>query len=209
MIGILDSGVGNVNAFLRSYELLGLRAIRIRTPQEAEGVDGLVLPGVGSFDMVMRKLELSGLRNSVDRLVTTEKMPILGVCVGMQIMASDSEEGKLKGFGWIDGSVDKMLRKIPGHEDSFPLPHMGWNTVFPSGDEGIFAGIGAQRFYFLHSYGYRNIEDVDFRALTNYGVDFVAAFQKDNLFGVQFHPEKSHRWGLKLLENFAREVRDA
>jgi len=208
MIGILDYGVGNVSAFLKSFELLDIGATRVRFPSELDQVDGLVLPGVGSFDMVMNRLADCSLTSKVDELVSRDNMPILGVCVGMQVMAVKSEEGSAPGFGWVDGTVKRLGQNL-GVVPKLIIPHMGWNTVIPSFHDGLFKDLGEQQFYFLHSYGFVGSPGLARTATADYGSPVVVAFESENIFGVQFHPEKSHNVGLRLLGNFARIVENA
>lgn len=160
----------------------------------------LILPGVGAFDWAINRLNESGLRDVLDDLVLNRFVPVLGVCVGMQMMASRSEEGKLAGLGWLDAEVVKF--NVDNSDDN-PLPHMGWNDVSPVGESVIFKGIKSPRYYFLHSYCMRPALDENIISETFYGVDFVSAVSKGNIFGTQFHPEKSHRWGIDLLRNFS------
>jgi glutamine amidotransferase len=160
----------------------------------------LILPGVGAFDWAMTRLNDSGLRDTLDELVLRQQVPVLGVCVGMQMMAHHSEEGKLPGLAWIDAEV---VRFDPAQIHNAPLPHMGWNDVRPSAGDSLFRGIEEPRFYFLHSYCIAPRQPTDVLATARYGCEFAAAVRSRNVFGTQFHPEKSHHWGIDLLRNFA------
>lgn len=208
MIGVLDYGIGNVGAFMRCFELLSIPAARVEDASDLKKISGFLLPGVGSFDMVVTRLKSRGFWEALDRKVVEESRPILGVCVGMQIMGTKSAEGRLPGFGWIDGEVDRLTPlQVSGGRGI--LPHIGWNQVSTSKPTGLFAGLDGSEFYFLHSFGFHSISGVSSIAQTSYGDSFISGFEMSNLFGAQFHPEKSHQAGLRLLRNFARIVEDA
>lgn len=198
MIGIVDYGLGNLAAFTNIYRQLGIEARRVVEPDEISNAKALILPGVGAFDWAMAKLNDSGLRDALDEAVLTRRTPVLGVCVGMQMMFARSDEGSAKGLGWIDGEVVRL------NGAGLPLPHMGWNDVAPRPGEKLFEGLDAPRFYFLHSYGAAPGEPGAVVAETEYGVKLPCAVRRGTIAGVQFHPEKSHHWGVRLLNNFAR-----
>lgn len=201
MIGILSYGLGNVRAFESLYRRANVDVRTVESAQDLDGVHGLILPGVGAFDHAMELFEASGLRDPVQEAVLgVDKIPILGVCVGMQILASSSEEGSRPGLNWIPGTVHR-LRNAPR------TPHLGWNDVSPHADIGLFRGIEAPRFYFLHSYYFLPDSESTTIATACYGESFTCAVLKDNVAGVQFHPEKSHDWGRRLLLNFAASAR--
>jgi len=203
MIGIVDYGLGNVLAFMNIYRRLNIPVKVVKTPGDFIEVTKLILPGVGSFDYAMQRLNESGMRQSIEKLVFKKKMPILGVCVGMQMLAVSSEEGEFPGLGWINGRVKKM--NVQGDLYSPYLPHMGWNGVIPKNNENLFNGLSKEsKFYFLHSYHFECLDSVNIAAVTEYGGKFTSAVRQGNIFGVQFHPEKSHDFGVKLLENFSR-----
>ena len=203
MITIIDYGVGNINAFVNVYKRLNIRTKIAKSPEELIGAKKIILPGVGSFDCAMEALNKSGMRQKLEELVLLKKIPILGVCVGMQMMANASEEGDLDGLKWLDASVLKFdVEKI---KFSTKLPHMGWNEVLTCNENLLFNNFEANTmFYFLHSYYFKckNIEDTI--AISNYGDNFTVAVNKNNIFGVQFHPEKSHQYGENVLLNFAK-----
>jgi glutamine amidotransferase len=196
MIAIVDYGLGNILAFATSYKRMGIPATVARSPADLAGASKVILPGVGSFDHAMGLLAASGMRPSLDELVLAKKTPVLGICVGMQMLASGSEEGKEPGLGWIDGDVRRI--------EAPRLPHMGWNDVSAKTSGGLFEGLetGA-RFYFLHSYYFRCEHPGDVLATADYGASFACAVRCGSIYGVQFHPEKSHRYGSRLLRNFA------
>jgi glutamine amidotransferase len=201
LISIVDYGLGNVQAFANIYKRLGLPARLARPAGDRGGASHIVLPGVGAFDWAMDRLNASGMRETLDDLVLRERKPVLGVCVGMQIMARRSDEGAAAGLGWFDADVrlfDDAAFKVRTH-----LPHMGWNSVEPTDARGLFRELGDARFYFLHSYYFVPNDPLDVLGVAEYGGRFACAVRRDNVHGVQFHPEKSHGWGTQLLKNFA------
>lgn len=201
MIGIVDFGSGNIEAIATIYKNLNLRFKIISDPQELDEADKLILPGVGAFDATMQQLLSSGLKEKLDQLVLIEKKPVLGICVGMQILAESSEEGKLRGLGWIPGKVKKFDVSTFVHKPY--LPHMGWNSVVPI-QNNIFDEIdNTIGFYFVHSYYFECSNEDHVLGTSSYGCEFSSAVHRENVYGVQFHPEKSHSNGVKLLKNFA------
>jgi len=202
LITIVDYGLGNIHAFANIYKRLD---IPVRVASDAASLAGserLILPGVGAFDWSMERLQQSGMRETLDRLVLHDKRPVIGICVGMQMMARRSDEGSGSGLGWLDAEVrlfDEQRFSGPTH-----LPHMGWNDVLPRAGEALFAGLEQDaRFYFLHSYYFEAHDAADVAATSDYGGPFCCAVRRGNVMGVQFHPEKSHQWGIRLLKNFA------
>jgi glutamine amidotransferase len=200
MITLVDYGLGNVHALANIYKSLGISCSLARDAEELSRATRLILPGVGSFDWAMQRLCASGLRPILDHLVLTRQVPVLGICVGMQIMANCSDEGCLPGLGWIPGEVKRFDESLLSSKTS--LPHMGWNDVDPE-DHPLFASVSDPRFYFLHSYYFLPDTADHVLSWTKYGERFAAAVCKDHVIGVQFHPEKSHHWGIQLLQNFA------
>ena len=202
MITIIDYGLGNIQAFVNLYRRLDVAVRVARASADVESAERIILPGVGAFDHAMELLEQSGMRPSLDAVVGAGQVPVLGICVGMQILATSSEEGKLKGLSWIDGAVRKL--DVARANAPIRLPHMGWNDVVPLERGGLFAGLESDaRFYFLHSYYFACANRADELAQTDYGGPFASAVRRGNVYGVQFHPEKSHHFGVRLLQNFA------
>ena len=201
MIGIVDYGLGNIQAFLNIYKNLNISAMPVRTADELAAAKRIILPGVGSFDWAMERLNGSGMRESLDDLVMGKQLPVLGVCVGMQMLARCSEEGDFPGLGWIPGDV----KRFDEHRftQKTHLPHMGWNDVLPRAIDSLFHGMTDPRFYFLHSYYFSPDNSAQILATTNYNGEFASAVWMGHIFGTQFHPEKSHQWGIQLLKNFA------
>ena len=196
-ICIVDYGIGNIKAFKNIYDKLNINVEIASKKEHFVNATHLILPGVGTFDWAMSKLNESGLRETLDRLVLEKKIPILGICVGMQIMASQSEEGVLSGLNWIEGKILKLDKDII-------LPHMGWNNIKLSNKSDLFNNIENFEFYFLHSYYYKTEDDKHILSMSKYGNSFTSAIYKENIFGTQFHPEKSHKNGIKILENFLK-----
>ena len=202
MIKIIDYGVGNVLAFVNMYVRLNIPIAIAKSIDDFEGASKIILPGVGSFDHAMNQLNQSGMRGKIENLVLDEGIPILGVCVGMQMLAKSSDEGVLPGLGWIDGQVKKI---DPSKFNVLVnLPHMGWNDVEPLRNDSLFKELEKDSvFYFLHSYYFSCNDDNNILARTEYGRYFTCAVSHKNIYGVQFHPEKSHQFGSQLLKNFA------
>ena len=202
MIKIVDYGLGNVSAFRNVYKRLNIEAGTARTADDLRDATKLILPGVGAFGRAMELLDHSNLRGPLEKLVLERHVPVLGVCVGMQMLARSSDEGGARGLGWIDADV----RAFGSLSDAIPIiPHMGWNDVTPVGDSPLFRDLAspAARFYFLHSYCVVCDDERDVAAVSHYGVQFGCAVRSGNIHGVQFHPEKSHQFGAQLLKSFA------
>jgi imidazole glycerol-phosphate synthase subunit HisH len=202
MITIINYGLGNIRAFANVYKRLNIPVGIASRAQDLEGASKLIVPGVGAFDHAMELLNGSGMREALDDMALRQAVPILGVCVGMQILAGSSEEGRLSGLGWIEGRVRRFdedtLHQPPR------LPHMGWNDVVPKSGARLFSGLERDsRFYFLHSYYFDCASNDNVLATSEYGIAFGCAVRSNNIYGVQFHPEKSHDYGVRLLKNFA------
>ena len=202
MIAIIDYGLGNIKAFANIYKELNVRFTIAAKKEDLSTATKIILPGVGAFDHAMEQLKKSGMRETLDELVVQRKLPVLGICVGMQILALSSDEGRLSGLGWIDGVVKKFKITDLIHKTRFP--HMGWNSVNPIPNTKLFKGLDIEsRFYFLHSYYFQCHDKNNIIATSNYGNKFTCAVNLENIYGVQFHPEKSHQNGIRVLKNFS------
>ena len=196
MIGIVDYGMGNVGSVESMINFLGYHKTKIvKSPEELDLVDKIILPGVGSFDNGMDNIIRSGLRLELYHQVLEKRKPVLGICLGMQLLMQKSEEGDLPGLGFIKGEC----KKFNFSDTKLKVPHMGWNKAKPIKSDLCKKD---SRFYFVHSYYVECQNKEDIMLETNYGIKFTSGVSKDNIFGVQFHPEKSHKYGMKLIENF-------
>ncbi|UEQ78725.1 imidazole glycerol phosphate synthase subunit HisH [Chryseobacterium arthrosphaerae] len=203
MITLIDYGVGNINAFVNVYKRVDVPVKIAKTKEDLEGAQKLILPGVGHFDHAMTQLNNSGMRDKLDDLVLNHKVPVIGICVGMQMMANNSDEGNMEGLKWIDATVKKFDESKINQVTR--LPHMGWNDVKPIKDIELFKGLEDNSiFYFLHTYYFQCNNAEDIMAVTEYGGEFASAAHHENKYGIQFHPEKSHHYGEILLHNFAK-----
>lgn len=203
MITIIDYGVGNIFAFQNVYKRLNIQTKIAKKADDLINVEKIILPGVGSFDYAMEQLNNSGMRENLDDLVLNKNIPVIGICVGMQIMAKRSEEGKLEGLNWIDSEILKFDKKLIKHRTK--LPHMGWNDVIPIKRNPLFKDLeDSSIYYFLHSYYFKCNDLENNLANSNYGISFSSAINKNNIYGIQFHPEKSHKNGEKILYNFSK-----
>jgi len=202
MITVVDYGLGNIQSIVNIYKRLNIPVNVVSKAEELEQAERVILPGVGAFDWAMARLNESGMRSCLDDLVLRQKRLVLGICVGMQMMARRSEEGHLAGLGWIDADVKKFDESTFSQKTH--LPHMGWNDVTPLSGSGLFRDMETSpRFYFLHSYYFLPQHPDEVLSMTDYNGPFASAVHSGNVFGVQFHPEKSHQWGIQLLKNFA------
>lgn len=202
MVSIIDYGVGNISAFVNIYKQLNIDVKIAKKESDLLDADKIILPGVGHFDYAMQRLNDSGMKERVHELVTIEKKPVLGVCVGMQMMAARSDEGISNGLAWIDAEVIKFDEKMQSAK--LPLPHMGWNDVLATGENPLLYNLEENaRFYFLHSYYFKCNNSENSIAQSDYGARFTCAVNSENIYGAQFHPEKSHHYGITLLKNFA------
>jgi len=202
LIAIIDYGLGNVRAFANIYKRLGIPACIAASAGELRGAEKIILPGVGAFDWAMKRLSESGMKETLEEQVVGQGRRVLGICVGMQMLAKRSDEGIMAGLGWIDAEVRKFDETIL--TAGMRLPHMGWNDVVPRETGCLFRGLELDaRFYFLHSYYFAPNREEDVLAITDYNGPFASGIRAGNVFGVQFHPEKSHQWGIRLLKNFA------
>jgi len=200
-IVIIDYGLGNLGSIRNMLKKIGAEGTISSNISDIEGAEKLILPGVGNFDQGMRNLEAIGLLPVLENKVIQKKTPVLGICLGMQLFARKSEEGESTGLGWIDAEVVRF--KFDDKERHLKIPHMGWNLVEIHQRNPLFEEMYPEpRFYFVHSYhvACRNEEEVLTQTL--YGYKFVSSVKKENIYGVQFHPEKSHKFGMKLLDSF-------
>lgn len=200
MITIVDYGVGNIQAILNMFDYLGIEAQASTDVGVIAEADKLLLPGVGAFDKAMTALNSGGMVEALEYAVHQRRVPVLGICLGMQLLTRKSAEGSLAGLGWIDADVQRIqIQSALG----LKVPHMGWSEVEPSRPSDLFASM-SERFYFVHSYHVVCDEPTDVLATVDYGGKLCCAVNRDNIWGVQFHPEKSHRYGMRLLSNFAK-----
>ena len=199
MISVLDYGMGNIGSILNMLKWIGVESEVCDDLPSLENVQKLVLPGVGAFDHAMSRIRELGMFDMLNQKALVEEIPILGICLGMQLMTRGSEEGEMEGFGWIPAEAQRFTES-----SSLKIPHMGWNVVNSNKESELTLGFEAEtRFYFVHSYAVFSDNPNTCIIETSYGVDFDSAIQKGQIFGVQFHPEKSHRFGAKLFRNFA------
>ena len=200
MILVVDYGAGNIGSVLNMIKKAGGQAIASSNISDIQNAPKLLLPGVGSFDNAMNKLEGLGLVESIQEKARSGT-PVLGICLGMQLLSYGSEEGRKAGLGLIPGEVKRF--KFGDKDSSLKVPHMGWNQVMVSKKHRIAEGLeNAARFYFVHSYHYECEDPADELFKTHYGYDFTSGIQRKNIMGVQFHPEKSHRFGMQFFKNF-------
>ncbi|NEW60730.1 imidazole glycerol phosphate synthase subunit HisH [Sulfurovum sp. bin170] len=199
---IVDYKVGNIGSIINMLKKIGVKAKLSSDKDEIMDANKLLLPGVGSFDNGMRNLRESGLIEVLNKKVLEDKTPILGICLGMQLLMDSSEEGQEKGLGWIKGEVKKF--DFGKNKDKLKVPHMGWNIVNPTNRDSLYKNFDEEsRFYFVHSYHAICEDEKNILGKTHYGYNFASSIYKDNIFGVQFHPEKSHKFGMRLLKNFS------
>ncbi|MDA7855137.1 imidazole glycerol phosphate synthase subunit HisH [Cyclobacteriaceae bacterium] len=203
MITLIDYDVGNIFAFQNVFKRLDIPTKIAKSEKDLEDAERLILPGVGSFDYAINQLNASGMRKKLDYLVLEKKVPVIGICVGMQIMGNRSDEGNLEGLKWIDSEIIKFDEQLINHRTK--LPHMGWNDVTPVSGHPLFKGLEKDAiFYFLHSFYFKCKNLNDSIAFSDYGITFTSSVNHNNIYGIQFHPEKSHHFGEKLLNNFAK-----
>ena len=198
-VTVVDCGIGNVRSVQRMFEAVDAEVAVAETPAAAAGCRRLVLPGVGAFDAGMEALADSGWIEPLNRIARDERRPVLGICLGMQLLCRGSEEGKKPGLGWIDADV---VRIDTGGDARLKVPHMGWAVTRPANPNPLLVDEGEQRFYYVHKYRAVCDRPADVLATADYGTEFTAAVHRDNIYGVQFHPEKSHRFGKALLGRF-------
>jgi glutamine amidotransferase len=201
MTVIINYNLGNPKSIKNMLGYLGIDAQISSDPNEIENAERMILPGVGHFQHGMEQLEQLGLIEVLNKVVQVDKKPILGICLGMQLLTKHSEEGNLDGLGFIHAQTLKFNL----HDAQLKIPHMGWNTVQFKKESNLRNEIRPNpRYYFVHSYYVECNNTADILCTTNYGVEFVSGFQHNNIFGLQFHPEKSHKFGMELLANFCK-----
>ena len=198
MIAILDYGIGNLKSIYNMFKKVGVESFITSNIEDIKNANKYLLPGVGSFDHGITSLKKTLFFETLEKEVLENKKPILGICLGMQLLTNSSEEGKEKGLGWIDASAIKFDLD----DKSLSIPHMGWNKTNPTNTNNIFKNLDENRFYFVHSYHVVCENKENILATANYGKIFTCSIYKDNIYGVQFHPEKSHKFGMQLLKNF-------
>jgi len=201
MIVVIDYGMGNIGSILNMLKRVKLEATVSDDKEEILNAKGLILPGVGSFDKGMQHLESKGLIDVLNIAVVENKIPILGICLGMQLLLDSSEEGGAKGLSWIKGSS----KKFKFSNTKIKVPHMGWNIINPNNRDNLYKGFNSQeiRYYFVHSYYAECENSENILSTTAYGDNFASSINMENIYGVQFHPEKSHKFGMNLLKNFS------
>lgn len=202
MIVIVDYDMGNVGSIANMLRRIGAPAEISADPERIAAASKLILPGVGAFDTGMANLARSGLLPLLSEKVVEQGTPVLGICLGMELLARDSEEGSCSGLGWIQGRIVRF--RFPEGREDLNVPHMGWNAVRPSGGSVLLRDLPEDpRFYFVHSYHFVCDRVEDAAGWTSYGYDFASVVERGHIMGTQFHPEKSHRFGMALLRNFA------
>lgn len=200
MITIIDYGMGNLGSVVNMLKKIGAAGKISSDVSEIKTSEKIILPGVGAFDAAIKRIDEMGLRDVLSDLAVNKKIPLLGICLGMQLLMDSSEEGLLPGLGLIKGRVLHFKNRIP---DTLRVPHMGWNDVKISNPDPLTNGFQDEiRFYFVHSYFAKADNEADSMMKCDYGISFDAAVHHRNIYGAQFHPEKSHRFGMQFLKNF-------
>ena len=202
MITIIDYGMGNLGSISNMFKRIGVESEVTSDKEKIAAAKKILLPGVGAFDAAMERINEGGFREILDRKALLEKVPVFGICLGMQLLTNSSEEGKIPGLGWIPA---KTTRFTFSPDTKLKVPHMGWNRVNEKNPSLLIKDLPPEpRFYFVHSYYVIAEDEKHVLTTTTHGVEFNSIIQKENIFGAQFHPEKSHKFGMRLLENFAR-----
>lgn len=202
MITIINYGMGNLGSVQNMFKRIGVPTEITGDISKIEKAEKLLLPGVGAFGAAMQRIEESGLKNILDKKVLEDKTPVLGICLGMQLLTRSSEEASVPGLGWIQAQTLKF--NFQG-DASLKVPHMGWNIIHPVKASRLTENFSDEpRFYFVHSYYVKADNTEDVLTTTRHGIDFDSIIQHHNIYGAQFHPEKSHKFGMRLLQNFAR-----
>lgn len=202
MIAVIDYGMGNIASILNMFKRIGNREVMLtKDPELITRADKVLLPGVGAFDNGMKNLKESGLIPLLNKKALEDKVPVLGICLGMQLLTRGSEEGQEKGLGWVAAETKKF--QFP-ENSGLKIPHMGWNYIQVKKPSLLFSSDSRKKFYFVHSYYVKCDSPQYVLAGCNYGFEFDCMLQQDNIFGAQFHPEKSHKFGMELFENFSK-----
>ena len=202
MIAIINYGLGKLSSILNMHKRLGIDAVITADFEVLEKASKLILPGVGHFKKGMDNLKASGLQQFLDKQVLENKKPILGICLGAQLMTKHSEEANISGLGWVDAHTIRFQQQKLGN---LRVPHMGWGDITITAANPLLKNLPEDpSFYHVHSYHFNFTEPTEVIATTRYGYEFASAFQKNNIYGTQFHPEKSHQYGMKVLENFSK-----
>lgn len=206
MIIVVDYGVGNLGSIVNMFKKVGVKAVASSDPVVIEDATKLILPGIGAFDAGMQKLNERGLIPLLNKLVLEKKVPVLGLCLGLQLMTKRSAEGQLPGLDWLD--AETLRFRFERANSNVKVPHMGWNTIEIRRPHPLFTDLDPDaRFYFVHSYYVQSRDPETVLAETDYGGRFHSILGKGNIMGAQFHPEKSHKFGLRLLKNFAEGIK--
>ena len=201
MIGIVDYGAGNVGSILNMLNRLGQDSKIVSCPEDIVSASKLILPGVGHFKHGMDMLNLSNFKEALTESVLVNKIPILGICLGAQLMTKSSEEGNVKGLGWLDAEVKRF--NVSLMDQKLPVPHMGWNKVIVNEENNLSKSINeSSKYYFVHSYHMKANDPSQIMLSTHYGYEFTSAMCHENVYALQFHPEKSHVHGLKIFQDF-------
>jgi glutamine amidotransferase len=202
MIAIVNYGVGNLTSVLNMFRRIGADAVITDNVEEIKRADRILLPGVGNFDTCMQRFNASGLRPAIEKKAHEEKVPLLGICVGAQMITRGSEEGVEKGLGWVNAET---IRFQLNDQPQLKIPNMGWNELIVSQESPLWNNLPAEpRFYFAHSYHFKFDDETMVTGKAYYGYEYPVAFRNGNIFGTQFHPEKSLKYGMKILENFSK-----
>ena len=196
--------MGNLGSIKNMFKYIGVESKIESDLDKIKNASKILLPGVGSFDTAMKKINESGLKEVLNEKALKEQVPVLGICLGMQLLTNSSEEGILDGLGWVDAKTMSFKSVI---DKKYRIPHMGWNIVSESNESKLtdgFKDFDETRFYFVHSYFVKVENEKNSILKTDYGLKFDSAIQKDNIFGAQFHPEKSHKFGMNIFKKFAK-----
>ena len=201
MITIIDYGIGNVGSIKNMLKKIGQKSMISSNINDILASEKLILPGVGAYDHGIEQLHRSNLIPTLNQKVLVDKIPILGICLGMQLFSKGSEEGSRSGLGWVEAYTKKF---VFNEDVNLPVPHMGWNNITANKESKLLKDLpNDPRFYFVHSYHLACEVKNDVLCASNYGYEFTCGIERDNVLGVQFHPEKSHKFGMQLLKNFA------